>query len=303
MSSSLFPCYLSEVVQRSRGLRSRSADGFLPLLQVDVFDLERGDGISGSISASFSAPAPTSISTSASIYDYEHEIIDGLVSGRRTILDGSFLDMCSLSGSFIATLSRSDLLTVTLSYLDLFTATLSYFGVPTVTLSCSVLPYLSYRSLRSDLLEEHRYGDIVLCYLSPMLHCGLSAMLPCGMRVVLFCDLGRYLLTGAGFGFPQLICRFADGSDVRVGADFLSCVCLHEVAGGLFGFSDSACFPTFSSCYGCGMLSGGGLFCPRRSVLAGCLAGVLAGWFSTLPSPILSYSYCDFSPCSFCYLS
>ena len=246
MSSSLFPCYLSEVVQRSRWLRYLSGDDFLPLLQVDVFDFERGDGVSGSISSSTSA----SISVSVSIYDYEHEIIDGLVSGRRTIFDGSFLETCSLSGSFIATLS----------YFDVPTATLSYLGLPTATLSCSVLPYLSYRSLRSDLLEGHRYGDIVLCYLSPMLPCGLSAMLPCGMRAVLFSDFGRHLLTGAGFGFPQLIYRFADGSDVRDGADFLSCVCLHEVAGGLFGFSYSACFRAFPSCSGSDFLSGGGLF-------------------------------------------
>ena len=246
MSSSLFPCYLSEIVQRSRGFRYLSGDGIFPLLQVDVFDFERGDGVSGSISSSTSA----SISVSVSIYDYEHEIIDGLVSGRRTIFDGSFLETCSLSGSFIATLS----------YFDVPTATLSYLGLPTATLSCSVLPYLSYRSLRSDLLEEHRYDDIVLCTLSPMFLCSLSAMLHCAMRVVLFSDFRRHLLTGAGFGFPQLICRFADGSDVRVGADFLSCVCLHEVAGGLFGFSDSACFRAFPSCFGSDFLSGSGLF-------------------------------------------
>ena len=258
MSSSLFPCYLSEVVQRSRWFRYLSGDGIFPLLQVDVFDLERGDWVS--VSAPTSTSSSTSISTSASIYDYEHEIIDGLVSGRRTILDGSFLETCSLSDAFIVTLSYLDLLTATLWWLDLLTATLSYLGLPTATLSCSVLPYLSYRSLCSDLLEEHRYGDIFLCSLSPILPCSLSAMLPCGMRAVLFSDFGRHLLTGAGFGFPQLIYRFADGSDVRDGADFLSCVCLHEVAGGLFGFSYSACFRAFPSCSGSDFLSGGGLF-------------------------------------------
>ena len=260
MSSSLFPCYLSEVVQRSRGFRYLSGDGIFPLLQVDVFDLERGDWVSVSAPTSTSSSTSTSISTSASIYDYEHEIIDGLVSGRRTILDGSFLETCSLSDAFIVTLSYLDLLTATLWWLDLLTATLSWLDLLTATSSCSVLPYLSYRSLRSDLLEEHRYDDIVLCTLSPMFLCSLSAILPCGMRVVLFCDFRRHLLTGAGFGIPQLIYRFADVSDVRDGADFLSCVCLREVAGGLFGFSDSACFLAFPSCSGSDFLSGGGLF-------------------------------------------
>ena len=88
-------------------------------------------------------------------------------------------------------------------------------------------------------------ATVSLCGVSAFLPGTLSVMLPCSLRVGLLALVVLFLLTGAGFEFPQLAGRFADGPDVSDGAGFLSCVCLREVGGRFVRFQRFCMFSDF----------------------------------------------------------